>query len=90
MLAWQESEERARQQRLAEEQFALLQGTAREAEQMVQDALSRLEDPTHIGCTGSAGGFPCACQTWYDQAFCCHAKPCSMPSSGGRAAMPIF
>ncbi|XP_075576247.1 huntingtin-interacting protein 1 [Pelecanus crispus] len=47
-------EERALQQRLAEEQFALLQGTAREAERMVQDALSRLEDPAHIGCTGSA------------------------------------
>ncbi|KAM9257084.1 LOW QUALITY PROTEIN: huntingtin-interacting protein 1 [Cariama cristata] len=46
--------ERALQQRLAEEQFALLQGTAREAERMVQDALGRLEDPAHIGCTGSA------------------------------------
>ncbi|KFQ32867.1 Huntingtin-interacting protein 1, partial [Mesitornis unicolor] len=50
------SGERALQQRLAEEQFALLQGTARAAQQMVQDALGRLEDPAHIGCTGSAGG----------------------------------
>ncbi|XP_064324398.1 huntingtin-interacting protein 1 isoform X2 [Phalacrocorax carbo] len=50
-----ESRERALQQRLDEEQFALLQGTAREAERMVQDALSRLEDPAHISCTGSAG-----------------------------------
>ncbi|NXW33862.1 HIP1 protein, partial [Phaetusa simplex] len=49
-----ESEERALQRRLAEEQFSLLQGTAREAERMVQDALGRLEDPAHIGCTGSA------------------------------------
>ncbi|NXA19697.1 HIP1 protein, partial [Ibidorhyncha struthersii] len=49
-----ESGERELQRRLAEEQFALLQGTAREAERMVQDALSRLEDPAHIGCTGSA------------------------------------
>ncbi|KAF1594502.1 Huntingtin-interacting protein 1, partial [Eudyptes moseleyi] len=49
-----ESGERALQRRLAEEQFALLQGTAREAERMVQDALGRLEDPAHIGCTGSA------------------------------------
>uniref|UniRef100_A0A663MSW8 Huntingtin interacting protein 1 n=1 Tax=Athene cunicularia TaxID=194338 RepID=A0A663MSW8_ATHCN len=49
-----ESREQALQQRLAEEQFALLQGTAREAERMVRDALSRLEDPAHIGCTGSA------------------------------------
>ncbi|XP_010179826.1 PREDICTED: huntingtin-interacting protein 1-like, partial [Mesitornis unicolor] len=52
-----ESGERALQQRLAEEQFALLQGTARAAQQMVQDALGRLEDPAHIGCTGSAGEF---------------------------------
>uniref|UniRef100_A0A663MQG0 Huntingtin interacting protein 1 n=1 Tax=Athene cunicularia TaxID=194338 RepID=A0A663MQG0_ATHCN len=52
--ARQESREQALQQRLAEEQFALLQGTAREAERMVRDALSRLEDPAHIGCTGSA------------------------------------
>uniref|UniRef100_A0A8B9MSE6 I/LWEQ domain-containing protein n=1 Tax=Accipiter nisus TaxID=211598 RepID=A0A8B9MSE6_9AVES len=48
-----ESREQALQWRLAEEQFALLQGTAREAERMVQDALGRLEDPAHIGCTGS-------------------------------------
>ncbi|XP_065503422.1 huntingtin-interacting protein 1 [Caloenas nicobarica] len=49
-----ESRERALQQRVAEERFALVQGTAREAEQMVQDALARMEDPAHIGCTGSA------------------------------------
>ncbi|NXA53856.1 HIP1 protein, partial [Nothocercus julius] len=49
-----EDMEQALQQRLSKEQFALLQGTAREAEQMVQDSLSRLEDPTHISCTSSA------------------------------------
>ncbi|NXA35406.1 HIP1 protein, partial [Eudromia elegans] len=49
-----EDVEQALQQRLSKEQFALLQGTAREAEQMVQDSLSRLEDPTHISCTSSA------------------------------------
>ncbi|KAM9177210.1 huntingtin-interacting protein 1 isoform 5-T5 [Mergus octosetaceus] len=49
-----ESMEQTLQQRLAKEQFALLQGSAREAERMVQDALSRLEDPAHISCTGSA------------------------------------
>ncbi|NXI14894.1 HIP1 protein, partial [Irena cyanogastra] len=46
--------ERALQQRLAEEQLSLLQGTTREAECMVQDALARMEDPAHISCTGSA------------------------------------
>ncbi|XP_033924585.1 huntingtin-interacting protein 1 isoform X4 [Melopsittacus undulatus] len=49
-----ESKEQALQQRVAEEQFALLQGTAQEAKRMVQDALSRLEDPAHMACTGSA------------------------------------
>uniref|UniRef100_A0A669PCY3 Huntingtin-interacting protein 1 n=1 Tax=Phasianus colchicus TaxID=9054 RepID=A0A669PCY3_PHACC len=49
-----ESTERTLQQRRAEEQFALLQGSVREAEHMVQDALGRLEDPAHISCTGSA------------------------------------
>lgn len=60
-LPWQESAERTLQQRRAEEQFALLQGSAREAERMVQDALSRLEDPAHISCTSSAGEIPSAC-----------------------------
>ncbi|NXW83255.1 HIP1 protein, partial [Alopecoenas beccarii] len=49
-----ESREQVLQQRVAEERFALVQGTAREAERMVQDALARMEDPAHIGCTGSA------------------------------------
>ncbi|XP_061460646.1 huntingtin-interacting protein 1 isoform X2 [Rhineura floridana] len=42
-----------RQQHL-DKQFALLQCAVREAEQMVQDALNRLEDPTHSSCTSSA------------------------------------
>ncbi|XP_062448770.1 huntingtin-interacting protein 1 isoform X1 [Rhea pennata] len=49
-----ENVEQAFQQRLSQEQFALLQGTTQEAEQMVQDSLSRLEDPAHISCTSSA------------------------------------
>ncbi|XP_052544739.1 huntingtin-interacting protein 1 isoform X1 [Tympanuchus pallidicinctus] len=49
-----EAAERTLQQRRAEEQFALLQGSVQEAERMVQDALGRLEDPAHISCTGSA------------------------------------
>ncbi|NXC56920.1 HIP1 protein, partial [Aleadryas rufinucha] len=49
-----ESTEQALQQRLAEEQLSLLQGTACEAERMVQDALAHMEDPAHVSCTGSA------------------------------------
>nr|XP_005986931.1 PREDICTED: huntingtin-interacting protein 1 [Latimeria chalumnae] len=42
------------EKRLLDEQFALLRCTVEEAERMVQDALNRLEDPSHIGCTSSA------------------------------------
>ncbi|NXS84920.1 HIP1 protein, partial [Erpornis zantholeuca] len=55
-----ESAERALQRRRAEEQLSLLQGTAREAERMVQHALAHMEDPAHVSCTGSAGDAPAA------------------------------
>uniref|UniRef100_A0A8D0G6D6 Huntingtin interacting protein 1 n=1 Tax=Sphenodon punctatus TaxID=8508 RepID=A0A8D0G6D6_SPHPU len=54
LLGEKESCEQALQQQLLDEQFALLQCTVREAEQMVQDALNRLDDPAHISCTSSA------------------------------------
>uniref|UniRef100_A0A3B4VF97 Huntingtin-interacting protein 1-related protein n=1 Tax=Seriola dumerili TaxID=41447 RepID=A0A3B4VF97_SERDU len=40
-------------QKLLEEQFALLQGTITEAENIIQDAVSKLDDPLHIRCTSS-------------------------------------
>uniref|UniRef100_A0A8D0BP74 Huntingtin interacting protein 1 n=1 Tax=Salvator merianae TaxID=96440 RepID=A0A8D0BP74_SALMN len=45
----------ALRQQLLDKPFALLQSAITEAEQIVQDALSRLDDPVHIGCTSSAG-----------------------------------
>ncbi|KFP07116.1 Huntingtin-interacting protein 1, partial [Calypte anna] len=53
-LSQEQEREQELEQRQATEQFALLQGTAREAQRMVQDALTHMEDPAHIGCTGSA------------------------------------
>uniref|UniRef100_A0A670JSU3 Huntingtin-interacting protein 1-related protein n=1 Tax=Podarcis muralis TaxID=64176 RepID=A0A670JSU3_PODMU len=53
-LCPQESNTQALQQELLDKQFALLQCATREAEQMVQDALNRIEDPTHVSCTSSA------------------------------------
>ncbi|XP_043387206.1 huntingtin-interacting protein 1 isoform X8 [Chelonia mydas] len=53
-LGEKESREQALQQRLLDEQFVLLQCTVQEAEQIVQDSLNRLDDPTHISCTSSA------------------------------------
>ncbi|XP_061528394.1 huntingtin interacting protein 1 related b [Phycodurus eques] len=51
-------QEKARQeellkQQLLDEQFALLQGTVTEAENIIQDAVAKLDDPLHIRCTSS-------------------------------------
>uniref|UniRef100_A0A8C7Z8T1 Huntingtin interacting protein 1 related b n=1 Tax=Oryzias sinensis TaxID=183150 RepID=A0A8C7Z8T1_9TELE len=40
-------------QKLLDEQFALLQGTITEAENIIQDAVTKLDDPLHIRCTSS-------------------------------------
>uniref|UniRef100_A0A4W6GA63 Huntingtin-interacting protein 1-related protein n=1 Tax=Lates calcarifer TaxID=8187 RepID=A0A4W6GA63_LATCA len=40
-------------QKLLEEQFALLQGTVTEAENIIQDAVAKLDDPLHVRCTSS-------------------------------------
>ncbi|XP_034608226.1 huntingtin-interacting protein 1 isoform X3 [Trachemys scripta elegans] len=58
-LGEKESREQALQQQLLDEQFALLQCTVQEAEQMVQDSLNRLDDPAHISCTSSADYLLC-------------------------------
>lgn len=51
----QESREQGLQQRLLDEQFAVLQRTAAEAERILQDAVGRLDDPLHLRCTSSPG-----------------------------------
>ncbi|XP_033475786.2 huntingtin interacting protein 1 related b isoform X2 [Epinephelus lanceolatus] len=47
------SQEDQLKQKLLEEQFALLQGTVTEAENIIQDAVAKLDDPLHIRCTSS-------------------------------------
>ncbi|XP_066545197.1 huntingtin-interacting protein 1-related protein isoform X2 [Amia ocellicauda] len=47
------SREEQLQQKLLEEQFSLLQGTVNEAENIIQDAVAKLDDPLHIRCTSS-------------------------------------
>ncbi|XP_059883938.1 huntingtin-interacting protein 1-related protein isoform X3 [Delphinus delphis] len=51
--AEQESQEQGLQRRLLEEQFAMLRGTAAEAERILQDAVGKLDDPLHLRCTSS-------------------------------------
>ncbi|GLD53355.1 huntingtin interacting protein 1 related b isoform X1, partial [Lates japonicus] len=47
------SQEEQLKQKLLEEQFALLQGTVTEAENIIQDAVAKLDDPLHVRCTSS-------------------------------------
>ncbi|XP_034026254.1 huntingtin interacting protein 1 related b isoform X2 [Thalassophryne amazonica] len=47
------NQEEQLRQKLLEEQFALLQGTVTEAENIIQDAVAKLDDPLHIRCTSS-------------------------------------
>lgn len=47
------SQEEKLKQKLLEEQFLLLQGTVAEAENIIQDAVAKLDDPLHIRCTSS-------------------------------------
>lgn len=54
-LLHQESRERELRQRLLDEQFAVLRGTAAEAERILQDAVAKLDDPLHLRCTSSPG-----------------------------------
>nr|XP_020745465.1 huntingtin-interacting protein 1-related protein isoform X2 [Odocoileus virginianus texanus] len=52
-LADKESQEQGLQQRLLDEQFAMLRATATEAERILQDAVGKLDDPLHLRCTSS-------------------------------------
>lgn len=52
-LADKESQEQGLQQRLLDEQFAMLRATAAEAERILQDAVGKLDDPLHLRCTSS-------------------------------------
>ncbi|KAJ8395630.1 hypothetical protein AAFF_G00031110 [Aldrovandia affinis] len=47
------SHEEQLQQKLLEDQFALLQGSVAEAENIIQDAVAKLDDPLHLRCTSS-------------------------------------
>ncbi|KAM4577288.1 huntingtin interacting protein 1 related b isoform 2-T2 [Odontesthes bonariensis] len=47
------NQEEQMKKKLLEEQFALLQGTITEAENIIQDAVAKLDDPLHVRCTSS-------------------------------------
>ncbi|KAL6081635.1 hypothetical protein STEG23_007850, partial [Scotinomys teguina] len=52
-LAEKEAQEQGLRQKLLDEQFAVLRSAAAEAEAILQDAVSKLDDPLHLRCTSS-------------------------------------
>ncbi|KAG5844485.1 hypothetical protein ANANG_G00163010 [Anguilla anguilla] len=58
-----ESREQALESQLVSSRWAALQGALEEAERIVQDALSCLEDPAHISCTSSADYLVARCES---------------------------
>lgn len=53
--ASQSNQEKSLQQKLLEEQFGVLQETVREAQDILRDAVAKLDDPLHLRCTSSPG-----------------------------------
>lgn len=51
----QSNQEQSLQQKLLDEQFGILQETVREAENILHDAVAKLDDPLHVRCTSSPG-----------------------------------
>ncbi|XP_036379527.1 huntingtin-interacting protein 1-like isoform X2 [Megalops cyprinoides] len=61
-----ESREQALESQLVAARWAALQGALEEAEQIIQDSLTRLEDPAHTSCTSSADYLVSRCETALD------------------------
>ncbi|OCU02036.1 hypothetical protein XELAEV_18007794mg [Xenopus laevis] len=53
-------------QKMLEDQFNIIQGTVREAENIIQDAVAKLDDPLHIRCTSSPDYLVCRAQAALD------------------------
>lgn len=53
--ASQSNQEQSLQQKLLEDQFGVLQETVREAQDILRDAMAKLDDPLHLRCTSSPG-----------------------------------
>ncbi|KAI1233139.1 hypothetical protein IHE44_0006335, partial [Lamprotornis superbus] len=47
------NQEQSLQQKLLEDQFGVLQETVREAQDILRDAMAKLDDPLHLRCTSS-------------------------------------
>ncbi|XP_053557751.1 huntingtin-interacting protein 1-related protein isoform X1 [Bombina bombina] len=47
------ADEQKLHQKMLQDQFNIIQETVKEAEHIIQDAVAKLDDPLHIGCTSS-------------------------------------
>ena len=54
----QSNQEQSLQQKLLDQQFGILQEAVREAEDILRDAVAKLDDPLHVRCTSSPGMSP--------------------------------
>ncbi|XP_061684480.1 huntingtin-interacting protein 1 isoform X2 [Syngnathoides biaculeatus] len=61
-----ESREQALESQLVAARWSSLRGAAEEAEKIVRDSLTRIDDPAHIGCTGSADYLASRCRASLD------------------------
>ncbi|XP_032401004.1 huntingtin-interacting protein 1 isoform X3 [Xiphophorus hellerii] len=57
-----ESREQALESQLVAARWSSLQGAVEEAERIIQDSLSQIDDPAHISCTSSADYLASRCQ----------------------------
>lgn len=55
VCVWQESREQALESQLVAARWSSLLGALEEAEKIIQDSLSQIDEPAHISCTSSAG-----------------------------------
>uniref|UniRef100_A0A7N9B0F1 Huntingtin interacting protein 1 n=1 Tax=Mastacembelus armatus TaxID=205130 RepID=A0A7N9B0F1_9TELE len=61
-----ESREQALESQLVAARWSSLQGAVEEAEKIIQDSLSQIDDPAHISCTSSADYLASRCQASLD------------------------
>ncbi|XP_068440751.1 huntingtin-interacting protein 1 isoform X1 [Clinocottus analis] len=61
-----ESREQALESQLVAARWSSLQGAVEEAEKIIQDSLTQIEDPAHISCTSSADYLASRCQASLD------------------------
>ncbi|KFZ66194.1 Huntingtin-interacting protein 1-related protein, partial [Antrostomus carolinensis] len=85
------NQEQSLQQKLLDEQFGILQETVREAEDILRDAMAKLDDPLHLRCTSSPDYLLSRAQAALESTDALengHAQYVASMAGGG--ALPLF